>query len=102
MDAQANPAPRKRRTPANAVDLRRDLIPLPMRVAALQKTRLDAVRTRTGIAVQEHVRRAIDLYLDVVEQEAKARGQFEVVIPPANDRPKQASQPRPQTTIRRK
>jgi hypothetical protein len=59
------------------------LIPLPMRVAALQKSRLDQARTRTGIAVQEHVRRAIDLYLDVIEQEAKARGQLDVVIPPA-------------------
>jgi hypothetical protein len=89
MDTQTNP--KIRRTPAQAIDLRRDLIPLPMRVAALQKTRLDAARARTGIPVQEHVRRAIDLYLDVVEAEAKQRGQLDVVIPPAQVRQQAAA-----------
>jgi hypothetical protein len=69
----------QRMTPANALDLRRALTPLPMRVAELQKHRLAQVRSRTGISVQEHVRRAIDLYLDVVEAEAKEKGQADIV-----------------------
>lgn len=59
-----------KKTPANAPSARRELTPLPMRVAVGQKVRLDAARARTGISIQEHVRRAIDLYLGVIEREA--------------------------------
>ena len=76
MDAQTkspNPSPGpsgQRRTPANVPNARRELVPLPMRVAVSQKSRLDQARQRTGISIQEHVRRAIDLYLAVIEREA--------------------------------
>ena len=36
------------------------------------KVRLDAARVRTGISTQEHVRRAIDLYLSVIERGPRA------------------------------
>ena len=57
-------------TPADAVNHRQDLRPLPLRVAKKQYERLDAARTRTGISIQEHARRALDLYLGVIEREA--------------------------------
>jgi hypothetical protein len=57
-------------TPANAVNNRQELVPLPLRIATSQKARLAEARDRTGISVQEHVRRGIDLYLGVIEREA--------------------------------
>ena len=83
----------QRMTPANVPYLGRGLIPLPMRVSALQKARLALARERTGMAVQEHVRRAIDLYLDVIEAEAKERGTYDLVIPPGP--PTQAAKLKP-------
>ena len=44
---------------------RSDLRPLPIRITQLQFDRLEAIRNRDGIAMQEHIRRAIDLYLPV-------------------------------------
>lgn len=46
--------------------------PLPVRVTPQQYERLSDTRRRTGLAIQEHVRRALDLYLDKVEREARA------------------------------
>jgi hypothetical protein len=53
---------------------RRELKPLPLRVAQSQYARLTALRDRTGISAQEHIRRAIDLYLAVTEKEAMELG----------------------------
>ena len=58
------------RTPADAVNHRQELRPLPLRVAQKQYERLDAARARTGLSIQEHARRAMDLYLAVIEREA--------------------------------
>ena len=48
--------------------------PLPLRVASSQYDRLAEARDRTGISIQEHVRRGIDLYLGVIEAEAVQLG----------------------------
>jgi len=53
---------------------RRELKPLPLRVASSQYERLVALRDRTGISLQEHIRRGIDLYLAVTEKEAMELG----------------------------
>jgi len=66
------------RTPANALNERRELRPLPLRVADSQYRRLTQARNRTGISVQEHVRRAIELYLAVIEKEAIELGLMEL------------------------
>ena len=47
-----------------------ELRPLPMRVSQLQFERLHQARARDGLSVQEHVRRALDLYLKQIEREA--------------------------------
>ena len=44
------------------------LTPLPMRITALQRERLVAARERDGTSIQEHVRRALDMYLDAIEK----------------------------------
>lgn len=62
------------KTPANVVNNRHELRPLPLRVASSQYERLSAARDRTGISIQEHVRRSIDLYLGVIEREAMDLG----------------------------
>lgn len=46
---------------------RSDLRPLPMRITRLQFERLQSVRARDGLAIQEHVRRALDIYLAGVD-----------------------------------
>ena len=43
------------------------LRPLPMRITDLQWERLQALRAYDAISIQEHVRRALDEYLDAVE-----------------------------------
>jgi hypothetical protein len=74
MEAQqATPKPAKL-TPADAVNHRQDLRPLPLRVAKKQYERLDAARARSGLSIQEHARRALDLYLGVIEREAMELG----------------------------
>lgn len=45
------------------------LKPLPMRVTERQYERLKAQRAKDGYTVQELVRRALDYFLDAVEQE---------------------------------
>jgi len=60
---------------------RRQLKPLPLRVAESQHDRLALIRDRTGISVQEHIRRAIDLYLAVTEKEAIELGLMEAPTP---------------------
>jgi len=80
MDATTAPAT-PHLTPANAVNERRDMTPLPMRVAKVQVVRLDEARTRTGISIQEHVRRAIDMYLDVIERQAMELGLLKLSVP---------------------
>jgi hypothetical protein len=68
-ETMPNPKTTKR-IPENAVTYRRELKPLPLRVATSQYERLAAARNRTGISIQEHIRRSIDLYLAVIEREA--------------------------------
>src|SRR5262245_12455998 len=43
-------------TPADAINNRKELRPLPLRVAHAQYDRLNAARDRSGISIQEHVR----------------------------------------------
>lgn len=75
-------------TPANAPNYRRELKPLPLRVADSQYKRLVGTRNRTGISVQEHIRRAIDLYLAVIEKEAIELGLMVAPEPsPTNPNP---------------
>lgn len=50
-----------------AVTVRSSLRPLPMRITQLQFDRLHAARERDGLSVQEHVRRALDLYLSIAD-----------------------------------
>lgn len=50
-----------------------ELRPLPMRITQLQFERLHGARARDGLSVQEHVRRALDVYLGKIERDfAKA------------------------------
>jgi hypothetical protein len=58
------------KTPANAPNNRQEMRPLPLRVARSQYDRLVNARDRTGISIQEHVRRGIDAYLATIEREA--------------------------------
>lgn len=58
------------KTPANVPNNRKEMRPLPLRVANSQYDRLVAARDRTGISIQEHVRRGIDAYLAAIEREA--------------------------------
>ena len=44
------------------------LVSLPMRITQMQRARLEAARDHDHIAIQEHVRRALDKYLDAVEK----------------------------------
>jgi hypothetical protein len=44
------------------------LKPLTLRITARQSDRLTAARGRDDLAIQEHVRRAIDMYLDAYEK----------------------------------
>ena len=57
-------------TPANVPNNRKEMRPLPLRVANSQYDRLVSARDRTGISIQEHVRRGIDGYLAAIEREA--------------------------------
>ena len=55
-----------------------ELRPLPMRISQLQFERLQSARGRDGLAVQEHVRRALDFYLAKIERDAdRARPQLD-------------------------
>lgn len=54
--------------PINRKEVR--LRPLPLRITPLQFSRLTEARARDSLAIQEHVRRAIDVYLDLVEKRA--------------------------------
>jgi hypothetical protein len=95
MDAIA-PIEKPYVTPANAPNERREMTPLPMRVAKVQIVRLNEARTRTGIAIQEHVRRAIDMYLDHIERQAMELGLLKLAVP--SGKPKSNAQPtRPNT-----
>lgn len=46
---------------------RRELRPLPMRISQMSYERLEALRALDDLTVQEHVRRAIDYYLEHAE-----------------------------------
>lgn len=84
-------APTKNRTPADAVNHRQELRPLPLRVATRQYERLDAARARTGLSIQEHARRALDLYLAVIEREAIDLGLMPERIIPTSGTPPDTS-----------
>ena len=49
------------------------LRPLPMRITELQWERLKAARDYDDIAIQEHVRRALDKYLDMLDGRRERR-----------------------------
>ena len=65
--------PTQRLTPSNAPNKRVEMKPLPIRIAGQQYERLSQHRLRTGISIQEHIRRAIDFYMDQVEREVAAQ-----------------------------
>jgi hypothetical protein len=87
-----------RLTPALAVNHRQEMKPLPLRVASAQYARLTKARDRTGISIQEHIRRAIDVYLASTEREAIELGLMPTSDPLAHKpagpaRPKRAHSP---------
>jgi len=55
----------------NHIVHRSELRPLPMRITQLQFERLTQLRADDGIAIQEHVRRALDMYLADRDQKAR-------------------------------
>ena len=68
------------------------LRPLPMRITQMQFERLQALREYDGLAVQEHVRRALDQYLPYAERKAaREDGRPEIETPPLA--PKQSMPP---------
>lgn len=75
------------RTPADAANHRQELRPMPLRVPTKAYERLDAARARTGLSIQEHARRALDLYLAVIEREAIELGLMGERFPPAEPPP---------------
>lgn len=79
------------RTPADVANHRQELRPLPLRVAQKQYERLDAARARTGLSIQEHARRAMDLYLAVIEREAIELGLMPERFPNVQNPPREAA-----------
>ena len=67
---------------------RSDLRPLPMRITNLQFERLQSVRARDGLAIQEHVRRALDIYLAGVDAANEPVTEAPSERPEAKNRPK--------------
>ena len=63
-----------------------------MRISQLQFERLQAVRARDGLAIQEHVRRALDQYLRQVEKDAMKQAPAPASTPEA-ELPGVVSQP---------
>jgi hypothetical protein len=57
-----------------------ELRPLPTRITQLQYERLQGARDRDGLSIQEHIRRALDLYLAKIEKQIPAQ-------PPADAQP---------------
>lgn len=51
------------------------LVPMPMRVTKQQQDRLRAAREKDGITLQDHVRRALDMYLDHMDMVYARRDQ---------------------------
>jgi predicted DNA-binding protein len=43
------------------------MVPFSLRITQLQKDRLDALSKKSGLSVQEHIRRGVDEYLAVTE-----------------------------------
>lgn len=68
---------------AKSATYKSELTPLPMRISQLQVERLRAARNRDGLNIQEHVRRALDLYLAKIEREF-AKGSNDAEISPQN------------------
>lgn len=49
-----------------------------MRITQLQFERLDGARTRDGMSMQEHIRRALDYYLEKLDREAQRQNAIQV------------------------
>ena len=47
------------------------LRPLPLRVTPLQRVKLVQLRAKDSLSLQEHIRRAIDMYLEAQDRKAK-------------------------------
>lgn len=58
------------------------LRPLPMRITPIQYTRLQNARIADGRTIQEHIRKALDLYLDGLDR-ATARANGATAVPAA-------------------
>jgi predicted DNA-binding protein len=70
-------------TPAGKFKL--ELHPLPTRVSKLAIARLNALRDHDGMTIQEHVRRAVDDYLDRVETKYARQSQKALAVAPGED-----------------
>jgi hypothetical protein len=65
---------------------------MPMRITDLQFSRLSTARDRDGLAIQEHIRRAIDYYLGALERQA-APAAASAATPAVTRAPPRKSQP---------
>lgn len=70
------------------------LVPMAVRVTKLQSQRLGALRNADGMSAQEHIRRALDEYIDRKEKSLRAQG---VDVSQLIDRP---PRPRPVAALR--
>jgi hypothetical protein len=96
-DQTAGPA--HRLTPMNAPNNRQEMKPLPLRVASKQYERLQRARDRTGISIQEHIRRGIDMYLASTEREAIELGLMQTATTPS---PTTSPTPKPKPKVAKK
>ena len=79
--------------PVNRKEVR--LKTLPLRITPRQFDRLVAARARDALAIQEHVRRGIDFYLDALEKRVAKEAQEDSPPPPVaqNTPPKEGPSP---------
>jgi hypothetical protein len=61
-----------------------NLRPLPMRITQKQYERLQQARANDQIAIQEHVRRALDNYLDLLDRKQARAAPIAEEAPEAN------------------
>lgn len=59
--------------PRRAKDPEQILVLLPMRVTSLQHARLERITKVTTLPLQDHIRRALDIYLKALESSSGLR-----------------------------
>lgn len=75
-----------------------ELTPLPTRVSRLAVTRLNGLRDYDGMTIQEHVRRAVDEYLDRTEAKYARRSSASPAVASASGVGQSAAQSAPSVT----